>query len=142
MDLQIITELTADDIKFIDKQIINFNLLKVPTEETKLFQSVNFAIKDSTGQIIAGILGQKYYWNCAYLDVLWVAEEHRNKKLGSKLLSEFENELKSQNCQLIHLDTFDFQAPQFYETHGYKLYGELKDNPKGHSRFYYFKLLT
>ena len=40
------------------------------------------------------------------------------KKLGSLLLEEVENDAKSKGAKLIHLDTFDFQAKEFYEKQG------------------------
>lgn len=39
------------------------------------------------------------------------------------------------------LDTFDFQACEFYEKHGYTAFGVLEDCPTGHCRFYMEKKL-
>jgi ribosomal protein S18 acetylase RimI-like enzyme len=42
-------------------------------------------------------------------------------------------------CNAIYLDTFDFQAPKFYEKLGFKVFGTLQDYPTGHQRFYLVK---
>ena len=44
--------------------------------------------------------------------------------------------------RLIHLDTFDFQAKDFYLKHGYEVFGVLDDCPKGHKRYYMKKVLV
>jgi len=46
---------------------------------------------------------------------VWVDEEYRNQAIGSMLLRQLEIKLMSDGCQLCHLETFDFQAPEFYE---------------------------
>jgi hypothetical protein len=38
-------------------------------------------------------------------------------------------------------DTFSFQAPEFYKQHGYRVFGELKDFPPDHTRYYMTKQL-
>ena len=62
-----------------------------------------------------------YCWNVVYVDTLWVDSSYRGKKLGSLLLEEVENDAKSKGAKLIHLDTFDFQAKEFYEKQDYVL---------------------
>ena len=77
-----------------------------------------------------------YCWNVAYIDTLWVDGKYRGKGLGSKLLAEVERTAKEKGCYLIHLDTFDYQAKEFYKKQDYKVFGVLEDCPKGHCRYY------
>ena len=51
-----------------------------------------------------------------------------------------ECEAKKEGCTIIQLDTFDWQAKGFYKN-GYSVFGELKNCPKGHSRYYMSKSL-
>jgi hypothetical protein len=44
-------------------------------------------------------------------------------------------------CLGIWLDTFDFQAPEFYKKLGFSQFGEIVDYPPGHSRHYFQKRL-
>ena len=51
-------------------------------------------------------------------------------------LKHVEKIAKQNKCHLAHLDTFDFQAKDFYLEHGYSVFGVLENAPKGHSRYY------
>lgn len=44
-------------------------------------------------------------------------------------------------CQYAYLDTFSFQAPEFYQKRGYVIFGELPNFPEGHHRFFLKKEL-
>lgn len=75
-------------------------------------------------------------------DVLWIDEKYRHLGYGSKLIKKVENDAIEQGYHLAHLDTFDFQAKEFYLKQGYDVFGELENCPEGHKRFYlrkYFK---
>ena len=67
--------------------------------------------------------------------------QYRGQGLGSILLGEVEREAMEKGCHLVHLDTFDFQAKEFYEKNGYSVFGTLEDCPKGHVRYYLKKSL-
>jgi GNAT superfamily N-acetyltransferase len=73
---------------------------------------------------------------------LFIDEQHRGKKLGCKLLHFVEQEAKAMGAMLSHLDTFDFQAKDFYLKQGNTQFGILEDCPKGHKRYYLSKTLT
>jgi GNAT superfamily N-acetyltransferase len=137
-----ITKPSNDEVKFLDEKIIEFNFSKVPQTDENIFIEINFVLKDENDKILGGIVGQKYYWNTAYIDVLWVDAAVRGKGIGTQLINKFEETALELNCLMIHLDTFDFQAPAFYKKLGYTLYGTLNDNPAGHKRFYFSKLLA
>lgn len=119
----------------IDK-LVYYNLSKVPLKQNKEFISINKIIKNEKGEIIAGILSRMYCWNCLFVDTLFVDEIYRGQGLGEKLLKEVEKIAINQGCELIHLDTFDFQAKDFYLKYGYEIFGVLEDCPQGHCRYY------
>ena len=98
-------------------------------------------IVDTYGDIIVGINSKMYCWNCLYIDVLWVKEEYRKEGLGSKILNEIEKVAKDKGCYLIHLDTFDFQAKDFYLKHGYDIFGILDECPQRHKRYFMKKII-
>ena len=76
-----------------------------------------------------------------YIDVLFVEETHRGKQLGSLLLNKAETEAKLMGGSLSHLDTFDWQAKDFYLKQGYEVFGVLEDCPAKHKRYYMKKTL-
>ncbi len=100
----------------------------------------NYIVKDN-GTIIAGIRSVFYLGECLVINVLFVDENYRHKGLGGALLQKVENEAKGAGAKMVHLDTFDFQAKDFYLKHGYKIFGVLEDCPMGHKRYYLKKNL-
>lgn len=131
---------TPEEAEFIDNKIVEFNKTQVPftQKETPLFK--NYIIKNHE-KIIAGINACIYHWGILYIDVLFVDEHHRGKKLGHQLLLHVEQEAKTLGATLSHLDTFDFQAKDFYLTHGYDVFGTLENCPPHHTRYYLKKAL-
>lgn len=95
----------------------------------------NYIIKDDD-KIIAGIKSVFYLGECLAINVLFVDEQYRHQKLGSALLKRVETEVKVLGGKLVHLDTFDFQAKDFYLKHGYEIFGTLNNCPQGHTRYY------
>ena len=82
-----------------------------------------------------------YCWGCVYIDTLWVDEKYRNKNIGTQLLISVENEARIKDAHLIHLDTFDFQAKEFYLKVGYDVFGKLEDCPLNHIRYFMKKII-
>ena len=56
-------------------------------------------------------------------------EELRGQGIGSKLLQQAETEAKNRNCRFAFVNTYQFQAPDFYKRHGYKEVFTLQDYP-------------
>ncbi len=140
MNNYLIRESNNIEADFIIDKIVEYNLSIVPSKQETDFLWINRIVEDKNGNIIAGILSKMYCWNCLYIDVLWVKEEHRKDGLGSRLLKEIESVAIEKGCYLIHLDTFDFQAKDFYIKHGYEVFGVLDECPEGHKRYFLKKI--
>lgn len=132
----VIEKSTREEYELIDDGIVEYNLSKVPFTQEPSFISINRVIKGLDGKMVAGINSMLYCWNCLYIDILWVKEGFRKEGYGSVLLKEVEKIAKEKGCKLIHLDTFDFQAKDFYIKHGYEIFGVLDDCPIEHKRYY------
>ena len=131
-----IVDCEKNDADYIVDKLVEYNKSQVPKTQEKDFVDIEKKIVDEEGNIIAGYLAVMYCWKVIYLDALWVDERYRKSGLGSQLLKNLEKFAKAEECTLIHLDTFDFQAKDFYIKHGYDLFGTLEDCPEGHSRYY------
>ena len=121
----------------IRKSLFEFNAGKVGEDGHTPLNIIEY---DAEGNLIGGILGGTY-WGWMYVDILWVREDHRKKGIGSKLLSAAEKEAKSRGCHHVHLDTMSWQAPKFYEKHGYTVIGILPDIPSGNQKYLLMKEL-
>ena len=60
-----------------------------------------------------------------HTDVLWLAENLRRKGLGREVLKAIEAEAQRRGCKFAKLETFSFQALEFYKKNGYTVFGEL-----------------
>lgn len=125
----------------VDDKIIAFNRIHAPFTQDNHFVSLNFHIKNESGRVIAGINSLMYCWGMLYIDVLFVEDSYRDQNLGSLFLKKVETESKSMGATLCHLDTFDWQAKDFYLKHGYEMFGVLDGCPPGHKRYYMKKVL-
>ncbi len=99
-----------------------------------------FVLQGPDQEVVGGIIGATY-WDWFYLDLLWVKEDLRRQGYGQQLLSKAEDIARERGAKNVFLDTFSFQAPEFYQKYGYQVYGELPDFPTGHQRFFLTKKL-
>ena len=136
-----IVKSTIGEVEIIGNKIESYNNSRIPFTQTEPFIDLNFSIKNDIGVVIAGITSCLYCWGMLYVDVLAVDQKYYKMGLGSKLLTHIENEAKKLGATLAHLDTFDFQAKDFYIKHGYEVFGVLQDCPPGHKRYYMKKVL-
>jgi len=90
--------------------------------------------------IVGGLTGWTWAGWC-YVELLWIEEKHRGKGHGTALIRKAESEARKRGVKNMYLDTFSFQAPQFYRKLGFKAFGKLKDFPKGHDRTWFKKAL-
>tara|TARA_R110002126_G_C10139125_1_gene470445 strand:+ start:35 stop:457 length:423 start_codon:yes stop_codon:yes gene_type:complete len=129
------------ETQFVGDKIVTFNRINAPFTQDNNFVSLNFHIKDYSGSVIAGINSLMYCWGMLHVGVLFVEESYRGQQLGSILLKKVEDEAKSMGASLSHLDTFDWQAKDFYLKAGYEIFGVLEACPPGHKRYYMKKIL-
>jgi GNAT superfamily N-acetyltransferase len=96
--------------------------------------------RDDDDAVQAGLKGiTEYDW--LFVNWLWVAESCRRQGVGSRLLADAEAVARERGCTSIYLDTFSFQAPDFYKRLGFKEFGRLNDFPPGRTRIWLWKSL-
>lgn len=122
----------------IHRELKKYNLSqREPSENIPL----GVFFEDEEGGKLAGLTGEIFgNWLCIHY--LWVSEEWRGRGIGSRLLVRAETEAVAQGAKYAFVDTFDFQAPDFYRRYGYQEVFRLTDYPYTGSRYYYTKALT
>lgn len=98
------------------------------------------AARDAKGKIVGGVILQSY-WKETYVELLWLSEKSRRNGIGSELIGEAERRARRRGSALMHLNTYSFQAPRFYEKLGFRRVGSMRGSPKGASRYFYAKPL-
>ena len=101
-------------------------------------EPLNLYVEDDSGQLMAGLVAETF-GNWLEIEYLFVKEELRGQGIGSQLLQQAESEAKKRNCRFAFVNTYQFQAPAFYQKHGYKEVFTLKDYPYTGQRHYYQK---
>lgn len=96
---------------------------------------------DEHGAVAGGLTGRTWaYW--LHVELLWVDARHRSAGLGSRLLAEAERVARTERaCTRSRLETWDFQAPDFYRKQGYEEIGRVEDYPPGVTEFILTKRL-
>ena len=117
--------------------MLEYNLERI---EDKNPRDLGIYLPDETGRKIAGLIGSTH-GNWLFVKYLWVSKELRGKQIGSKILIQAEETAKERGCKYSFLDTFSFQAPLFYEKHGYKEVFTLENYPVTGKRYYFTKSL-
>jgi len=97
-------------------------------------------VRDESGVIRAGLIGNCYAgW--LFVNLLWVEETLRHNRIGQGLVAAAERHASEFGCHSAWLDTFSFQAPEFYPRFGYREFARL-DVPPGHQRIFMKKQLS
>ena len=103
-------------------------------------EPLNLYVEDDSGQVMAGLVAETF-GNWLEIEYLFVKEDLRGQGIGSQLLQQAESEAKNRNCRFAFVNTYQFQAPDFYKRHGYKEVLRLQDYPYTGQRHYYQKEL-
>ena len=103
-------------------------------------EPLNLYVEDDSGQLMAGLVAETF-GNWLEIEYLFVKEDLRGQGIGSQLLQQAESEAKKRNCRFAFVNTYQFQAPAFYQKHGYKEVFTMKDYPYTGQRHYYQKEL-
>jgi ribosomal protein S18 acetylase RimI-like enzyme len=92
-----------------------------------------FVARDG-GELVGGLVGYTWGGICEVM-WLWIAEGHRRRGLGGRLIEAAVAEATARGCAHIQLATYDFQAPDFYRRHGFEVIAEIPDKPLGHREY-------
>jgi GNAT superfamily N-acetyltransferase len=98
------------------------------------------SVRDAKRRILGGAILQSF-WKETYVELLWLSDKARRLGYGRRLMAEAERRARRRGSVLMHLNTYSFQAPGFYEKLGFKRFGGMEGSPRGASRHFYVKRL-
>ncbi|OCW57608.1 GNAT family N-acetyltransferase [Hoeflea olei] len=97
-----------------------------------------FKAVDDDGDLAGGLTAHVVQgW--LFIKLLGVAEGRRGGGIGRKLLARAEDFARERDLVGVYLDTFEFQAPRFYEGLGYRECGRLPAHRGAPQRIWFAK---
>jgi GNAT superfamily N-acetyltransferase len=124
---------TLEDIQVLRHGLSEFNFAQAGQRG----QFISVFLRNDQQQIVGGAYGWTAFgW--LHVDVLWLDENIRHKRLGRQVLQATEAEAMRRGCRFAKLETFSFQALDFYKKNGYTVFAELDQVAGGH-RWYFLK---
>jgi GNAT superfamily N-acetyltransferase len=104
-------------------------------------RSLAVVVSDAgTKQVVGGIWGRTEL-GLVFFDMFFLPETLRARGLGAQLLLKAEEEARRRGCARAVVETSSFQAPHFYEKHGYSEFGRVDFELPGHARIFLRKEL-
>ncbi|MCH4888025.1 GNAT family N-acetyltransferase [Acidaminobacter sp. JC074] len=130
-------EKKQDIIDELKKSIRSFNDDHSPYHKASRQEGYvkHILITEKEDKKLIGGLSARMYWQMIYLDEFFVRPSNRHAGIGSKMLKKLIEIAKEAQVDFICLETFSFQARDFYEKFGFYVIGEIKDYPPGESMY-------
>ena len=100
------------------------------SSESRLFEARD-------GDTWLGGLNARWGADWVYLELLAVAEEARGRGVGRRLVEELVTQARAAGKAGIWVDTFTFQAPEFYPRMGFAEVGRIEGYPPGGARIFF-----
>ncbi|MFF6998249.1 GNAT family N-acetyltransferase [Streptomyces sp. NPDC008313] len=98
-------------------------------------------VLDDAGELVGGL--SAWTWGGLLgIQMLWVREGDRGAGWGSRLLLAAEEEARRRGCDRACVSSFTFQAPAFYQGHGYVETGRTLGIPGGAEDVHMYKKLA
>lgn len=127
----------ADDLAVVDAGLHRYNLAGANLDEVRPLAC--FA-RAEDGALVGGLRART--WGAAVeVQQLWVHEQHRRRGIAARLMQMLEQAALERGGALIYLDTFSFQAPEFYRRCGYEVAASLEGFPDGMAKYLMIKRL-
>ena len=120
------------DVKQLKQHLGDYNMARANSQEG---YGIAIFLHDKHDQLVGGISG--WLWGeCLEVDYLWVQKALRGHGVGTRLLLALEEAAVERGCRQVTLETFSFQAPEFYEKLGYTVFGVIEGFGNRYRKFY------
>lgn len=128
-------DITKDEADFVLQELVKFaDQFTGPRNYGKF----GVVLRDADGKAVGGITCS-LAWDWLLMDALWLPENMRGQGFGHQLLDRAEAVAKARGCKFAILNTFEFEARGFYESHGYTVRSQTDGFPSGHTQYHMAK---
>jgi GNAT superfamily N-acetyltransferase len=125
-------------IQALRNELIAYNIATAAIDTSR---DVAVFLHDAHGRLVGGVVGT-IWGQCMEINYFWVHASLRGNGYGSRLLQTLEQEARTQQCHSAVLDTYSFQAPDFYPRLGYEVFGVVDGYPQGYQKLFLKKRLV
>lgn len=132
-----IVELTDQQLEDIEERLEAYDdtHFPVPTDgQIRLGIEVN-------GHLVAGVDAEMTSFRILYVSTLFVDQEYRRQGIATALMHAVEERARELGANLIRLDTFDWQGPEFYRSAGFEEVGQYTADDGSFSEHFFLKRL-
>lgn len=137
-DIAVTDELDPADIAVITEGLGAYDFSQIGYRD---FRRLAVFVRDpQTGKVVGGLYGRSEF-GLVYVDWLFLPEELRRARIGSRVVAMAEEEGRRRGCNRIALTTLSVQAPGFYKKQGYDVAATIDCDPPGLTRYYMMKKL-
>ncbi len=133
-----VKEPTAEEKAYLENSINHFNiyLTGIPFNG-----EIAVLAYDAQDRIIGGANG--FQWGDSFtIEFLWLEEQWRGQDIGTQLMHAMEQQATQCGCTQVYLDTYSFQAIDFYRKLGYEVAGKLENFPTPYTHYFLKKDLS
>ena len=113
------------DVRVLEEGLYAYNVQQTGRDDGRW---LGIFLRDGDGHIEGGLSG----WTWAgwlKINLLWVREDLRGQGSGRALLDAAEKEALARGCGRATLDTYSFQAPEFYRKLGWRIVSVVEACP-------------
>ncbi|AYO11487.1 GNAT family N-acetyltransferase [Vibrio campbellii] len=114
-----------NDLDLIRDGIRAYNRMHLPDGDV---DAVGCFARNNEGKVVGGLTGEMFN-NTVFVEYLWVDAEARTSGVGSKLIALLEEQVKPYGVTHLYLDTYSFQALDFYLKLGFEKVGQYSGYP-------------
>lgn len=132
MEYEIYTDITTEEQDYVQRKLVEFS---DQFTEPRNYTEFGLVLRGNNGSVGGGITATTV-WDWLQIGILWISEDLRGKGYGSRLLAKAEEVGRRRGCRHAKLDTFEFEAREFYEYHGYVVRSKTEDFPQGHVQYH------
>lgn len=141
-------EMDDERVQYILKRMREYNdrhseYFRLLRDFEQAWKPLSVFLTDAEGNLLGGIIAHtNRAWGWMSIAHLWLDETVRKRGLGAGLIKQAEEEALRRGCAHVEVQTWSFQAPEFYRQLGYQVVGQLDDNPPGLTRYWFRKDLV
>jgi len=116
---------------FFDKHFMEYSINKI-NMNSKYEEFIYASYSDDK---LIGAIKSSILYNVLHIDLLIIDPKYRKLGIGNTLYNKVINYAKEKNCSLATVETFDFQAPEYWKSRGFKI-DFIRAGYNGNSLYY------